>query len=248
MKPYFFSALLFVTLLIPAAFVLAQTSYVPMVTLPRLDANAQSTEQYVRALFLLSIAAAAILAFIKIIFGGVKWMLSDVITDKQSARNDIKGAIFGLLIVLAAVVVLDTINPQLTMLNILSNAPALGLSVEQQRVAQVQSACGIDPNSESCCISKGGTISRPTSGTFTCNLGEVVPIPSTDNSEIDRYNCERQMGYVWDPTSGQCRQRPAARIPVPSHAGGDGAGFCNSPVFAPGTTYDPATNECVVPQ
>lgn len=246
MKPYFLSALVLFVLLIPTAFIFAQSSYVPMVTLPRLDANSQSTEQYVRALFLLSIAAAAILAFIKIIFGGVKWMLSDVITDKQSARNDIKGAVFGLLIVLVAVVVLDTINPELTKLNILSNAPALGLEVEPQRFGQVQSACGIDPNSEACCISKGGGVSRPAPGssTFTCNLGEVIPIPTQGDSGIDSYNCQ-SVGYLWDPVSEQCRQRPALRAPVPDHIDGDDS-FCSG--HGIGAYYDAATNECVIPQ
>jgi len=99
--------------------------YKPIVEIPRLDPNTQSAEEYVRALFYLSISLAAILAFVKILFGGVKWMLSDVVTDKQSAKKDIWGAILGLLIVLAAVLVLDTINPNLTQFNILGNAPAL---------------------------------------------------------------------------------------------------------------------------
>lgn len=125
MKVIFSLVIVVATLIIPAAFVFAEVKYIPMVGLPRLDPNAQTTEQYVQALFFLSIAAAAMLAFIKILFGGVKWMLSDVITDKASAKKDIQGAIFGLLIVLSAYVVLNTINPQLLELNILQSAPSL---------------------------------------------------------------------------------------------------------------------------
>lgn len=100
--------------------------YQPIVELPRLDPDSQSAEEYVQALFFLSIAAAAILAFIKIMYAGIKWMLSDVVTDKQSAKKDIWGALFGLAIVLSAVLVLTTINPNLVRLNIFGDAPQIG--------------------------------------------------------------------------------------------------------------------------
>ena len=49
-------------------------------------------------IFLLAISAAAIFAVIKIIIGGVKYMLSDVVTTKESAKKDIKGAPWDLLL------------------------------------------------------------------------------------------------------------------------------------------------------
>lgn len=99
--------------------------YTPIVQIPNIDPNVQDTQQYIRALYMLSISAAALLAVIKIIFGGVKWMLSDVVTDKSAAVKDIRGALFGLLIVIGAVLILGTINPALLNLNIFNNAPAL---------------------------------------------------------------------------------------------------------------------------
>jgi hypothetical protein len=55
-----------------------------------------------------------VLAVLKITIAGVKYMLSDVVTSKESAKKDIQGALFGLLIVLAAVIILNTINPSLS--------------------------------------------------------------------------------------------------------------------------------------
>lgn len=99
--------------------------YQPLVDLPRLDADEQSTEEYVNALYLLSITIAAFLAFVKILYGGIKWMFSDVVTSKESAKKDIRGALFGLLIVVSAVLILETINTDLTNLNIFGDAPAI---------------------------------------------------------------------------------------------------------------------------
>lgn len=100
--------------------------YTPIVGLPGVDSNALSTEGYVTALYKLAITVACLLALYKIIFGGVKWALSDVVTDKGEAKKDIKGALLGLLIVLSAVLILNTINPNLTRLNIFGEgAPSI---------------------------------------------------------------------------------------------------------------------------
>lgn len=99
-------------------------NYVPIVSIPGVDSS-MTIETYIDALFKLSITVAGLIAVVKIIFSGVKWMLSDVITDKSSAKKDIRGAIFGLLIILTAVLVLNTINTNLTVLNIFANAPSI---------------------------------------------------------------------------------------------------------------------------
>lgn len=103
-----------------------QYGYQPIVGIPGVDSNALSTEGYVTALYKLAITVACLLALYKIIFGGVKWALSDVITTKGEAIKDIKGALLGLLIVLSAVLILNTINPNLTQLNIFGEgAPSI---------------------------------------------------------------------------------------------------------------------------
>lgn len=101
-------------------------NYVPIVSIPGVDSS-MTIEAYIDALFKLSITVAGLIAVVKIIFSGVKWMLSDVVTDKSSAKKDIRGAIFGLLIILTAVLVLNTINTNLTVLNIFANAPTIDI-------------------------------------------------------------------------------------------------------------------------
>lgn len=129
MKFFLFIAILFLGFGLMGTDVLAQEGirYESIVEIPRLDPNTQSTEAYVNALYLLSITIAGFLAMVKIIFGGVKWMLSDVVTDKSAAKKDIRGALLGLLIVLSAVLILNTINEDLTNLNILGNAAGVDI-------------------------------------------------------------------------------------------------------------------------
>lgn len=96
----------------------AEVSYEQMVNIPFVNGNL-TVEEYINAVYLLSISIAAVLAVLKITIAGVKYIMSDVVTSKQDAKKDIQGALFGLVIVLAAVVILNTINPQLTYFDVL---------------------------------------------------------------------------------------------------------------------------------
>ncbi len=100
-------------LLLLPNFVLAE-GFVQLVGIPGLDPNNLSTAGYINALYILSISVAAFLAVVRIILAGVQYMLSDVVTDKGAAKKQIQGALLGLLIVLGAVLILETINPKLT--------------------------------------------------------------------------------------------------------------------------------------
>lgn len=87
--------------------------YSPLVGLPGVDPNAPSFDEYINSLYALSISIAALLAVIKIIIAGVKWMLTDIVPSKSEAKKDIQGALIGLLVILGAVLVLTVINPNL---------------------------------------------------------------------------------------------------------------------------------------
>lgn len=81
---------------------------------PFLDGQSLTTEAYVQALYKIAIAAGAILAVLMLMYAGAEYMFSDLITSKQTAKNRIQNALLGLLIILAAVTLLNTINPELT--------------------------------------------------------------------------------------------------------------------------------------
>jgi hypothetical protein len=118
MKFLFIPAL--VLLSIPEILFAQDRVYSPLVDLSNAGqgSDVQSFEQYINFLYGMSIAVAALLAVIKIIVAGAKYMLSDVVSNKGEALKDIQGAIIGLLIILSAVIILELINPQLTKKNI----------------------------------------------------------------------------------------------------------------------------------
>lgn len=72
-------------------------------------------------LFAISVAVAAILAVIMLAIGGFKYMTSESVFKMGGAKEQITNAIIGLLIVLAAIVILETINPEITNLKIFSS-------------------------------------------------------------------------------------------------------------------------------
>jgi len=120
------------------------------------NAASLTTEDYVNALYRIAISIAAMLVVIRLIWAGVQYMLSEVVTSKEKAKKDIQGALLGLLIVLGAVTILNTINPKITntnILNRLASQPAGGISASRETPAcpegQVEMMCWDDYPTES---------------------------------------------------------------------------------------------------
>lgn len=88
--------------------------YTPLVNIPGVSNPQANFSDFINALYALAIGIAGLLAVVKLIIAGMKYMLSDVVTSKQEAIKDIYGAVFGLLIVLSAYLILYVINPSLT--------------------------------------------------------------------------------------------------------------------------------------
>lgn len=106
--------------LIPLVSFAQDVGYKTLVGLPGLKSSATGEvdfDTFINSLYAMSIGIAALLAVIKIIIAGVKYMLTDIITSKEEAKKDIKGALIGLLVVLGAVLILLVINPQLVNIN-----------------------------------------------------------------------------------------------------------------------------------
>lgn len=102
-----------ILILLPVTLTGAQ-EYTPLVGIPGVADPNSDFSTYINSLYILSISIAALLAVIKIIIAGVKWMMTDVVTSKSEAKKDIRGALTGLLVVLSAVLILTVINSGLT--------------------------------------------------------------------------------------------------------------------------------------
>lgn len=218
----------------------AVLKYQPVVQIPGLNPKTQTTDQYVNALYLLSITVAALLAVVKIIFGGVKWMLSDVVTDKSSAKKDMWGAVLGLLIVLSAVLILNTINSDLTKLNFLENAEPLSITLGQYNTNEVEKV-----TCQSGEVFKV-TVANP-AGTCVKTTGTDIPEEVLEDEEVTPSNlnsyCAVQVpGSKYNPVTKQCEvDEYAVFVPEEDIEDGRGPEFC----FTYQMQFDAATKRCI---
>ncbi|MEZ4200460.1 MAG: hypothetical protein R3B69_02610 [Candidatus Paceibacterota bacterium] len=67
----------------------AQASeFVPLVGIPGLEnTKGTTTQQYIDALFTMAIGLAALIAVVKLILAGVKYMFSEIVTDKRRRKK-----------------------------------------------------------------------------------------------------------------------------------------------------------------
>lgn len=132
----------FLILLLAPATVLGG-DYQPLVGIPGVDNPAENFGNYLNQVYFLSISVAALIAVVKIIIAGVKWMMTDLINGKSEAATEIRTSLLGLLLIISAVLILETINPQLTNFNILRYAaPARQPPPQQQQQQTIVPGAG----------------------------------------------------------------------------------------------------------
>ena len=97
-----------------------QTSYVPLAPITTSSGQPVTPSRYITDLFKIGIGVASGLAVLAIAYGGIRYMLSDVVTNKSNAIQLMKNALLGLGLALSAYLILYTISPTLTSLSILT--------------------------------------------------------------------------------------------------------------------------------
>jgi hypothetical protein len=78
-----------------------------------------SLSELFNAAFRIAIAIGAILAVVRIVYGGFLYMTTDTFSTKGAAKEVLKGAFQGLFLLLAVWIILNQINPQILNLNFL---------------------------------------------------------------------------------------------------------------------------------
>lgn len=84
------------------------------------------------------IAIGVLLAVIMLAFGGLQYMMTDVVTTKESAKKSMGQAIFGLLLILGSYLILFLINPAIVQngTNFLSGVKAPANIPSEDRIPQ----------------------------------------------------------------------------------------------------------------
>ena len=87
---------------------------------PRLLSAIQQADMagFLQAVFNIAISVGAILAVLRIGWGGFKYMTTDAIGSKSDAKKIITDAVIGLLLLLAIVLIIGRINPNLLKMNL----------------------------------------------------------------------------------------------------------------------------------
>lgn len=122
-----------------------------------------TTERFVEILFGAVITIAALLVVVRLMYAGVQYMFSDVITSKEKAKNDILYTMLGLIIILGSVTILRTINPQLVTLDF--------FNPENRSVTPPSTNSGAPPSNNRVSPANcgpGSTFVRRSDGTGSC--------------------------------------------------------------------------------
>lgn len=131
--------------------------------------------------FKIIISFGAFLAVGALIFGGITYMVSDVVHKKSEALQRIQSALWGLLLLIASYLILYTINPQLTVFNLLDPTQGLTNTVyrtpgnERTNDGQVLTLQNNDPQ-------------RTMRLNNFCQGGSANPTPTSDGSGT-QYTC-----------------------------------------------------------
>lgn len=191
------------TITVPAGPPTVYGPFTPLVGIPGLDGNVDDFGAYINALYVLSISLAALLAVIKIIIAGVKWMLTDVVTTKQDAKNDIQGALVGLLIVISAVLVLQFINPALVKTDLLlqdAGGPGGGGGGDGGENTITAADCTIPAGQSNCNTSVSWSTTGLTAPSIRKNNDQFSTNPSSTNFPIQLDN-GRNSFTIYDGTT-----------------------------------------------
>ena len=103
------------------AYAATSQGYVSLSGIPKLTqaANQNDLGGYLNTIYILIVGLGSLLAVIKIALAGVKYAMSDIVTNKSDAKDDIYGALLGLAILLLPYIILSTIYPNLVNLDFL---------------------------------------------------------------------------------------------------------------------------------
>lgn len=86
--------------------------------------------RYINLMITVFLGIAAVLAMLMIIMGGLEYMTSELVSSKEAGRAKITHAVLGLLLALAAYLILNTINPSL--LNLCLDIKPQKIAVESE--------------------------------------------------------------------------------------------------------------------
>ncbi len=123
----------------------------------------------VNGVYKLLIGLGAILAVVTIVIYGILYMTSEVANTKAMAKTRLLGVVYGLLILLGAWIILNTINPQLVKVGLflptVTSTASTGTTASTASVPSIaNSTCGNNYDYFYICPNHDGTVSQQSQG------------------------------------------------------------------------------------
>jgi len=213
-------------------------SFAPLTTIPGVtDKGPTDLPTYINAIYKFIIAFGALFGVVRIAYAGVKYSLSDIVTDKASAKKDIYGVLLGLAILLIPYIVLNTIYPNLTNLDVLSsgkgmvgldNAPA-GTNGGPTS-ARWESTTAEQSTTQRSCEGTAGYVWDTSVDPAKCTQVTATNTSTTNTS------CSDSKNVYYDPVSKTCKNTSVLTTPdqctesggkwTPTSLGGN---YCGNP-------------------
>ena len=124
---FIFLCLVLASLAFGGSVALAQ-DYAPLAPIEGYVENTTTATDYITGIYRLAFWAAAVLAVVMIVWGGVQYAGSEAVTSKETAKKQIMAAVGGLVLALGSYLLLQTINPDLVNFNV--NIGEIGVKVD----------------------------------------------------------------------------------------------------------------------
>lgn len=182
-----FTSLFVLALLLVAPHALASEGFQPLTQIPVFNAiaDASTLPAFLNNLYKLCIGAAAVLAALQIMRGGLSYMMGDSITEKKEARSLIVMSVVGLILVLSPAIVFGIIDPRILDLDInftplTPRANQIDLTLEE-RCAVVTPGRIISPDLRECCSYRGWHVHDRRSDNITCETTPQATVTAGDH-------------------------------------------------------------------
>lgn len=123
----------------------------PLPGLSKINVQTTGIGGYLAIIFKIGIGLAGVLAVVMLVVGGIQYMSTDAFSEKADGKSRMMNAIIGLLLVLGAWVILNTLNPNLLIFNL--DLQKVSITVDEANFAdtevEIQSNKGYSMNGAS---------------------------------------------------------------------------------------------------
>ncbi|MDQ5949128.1 MAG: hypothetical protein QG589_254 [Patescibacteria group bacterium] len=163
------------------------------------NANCKTNlKTYLEGMFKLLIGVSAILAFVMLVYAGFLYTTSEGVGQTTNARSKIEDAIWGLVLVIGAYAILNTINPKILEFNLSIKRPELRASVQGGSVTLTRSKDIVYDSCSTCVKFSDLQINTSGSADGTGIESSFAKELSTLNSSLPKYSWTVTEG--WPPS------------------------------------------------